>query len=56
MDQVNHTMSETHDTGIKNKTLHNLSARVQHLMNASLTTEEVDKDGTSEAPKQTEEE
>ena len=56
VNQVNIQQGGDSDIGIKDESLLNLSARVQKLMNASLTTEEVDEDGAAETPQGSEEE
>ena len=56
VNQVNSPQGVDSDIGIKDESLLNLSARVQKLMNASLTTEEVDEDGAAETPQSSEEE
>ena len=48
VNRVNIQRSGDPDNGIKDESLLNLSARVQNLMNASLTTEEVEDDGAAE--------
>ena len=56
IDKVNLESSKYSDNGIKDESLHNLSARVQKLMNSSPATEDVVENGTSEAPQNPEEE
>ena len=53
---VNIQRSGNSDIGIKDESLLNLSARVQNLMNASLTTDKGDDDGAAETTPNPEEE
>ena len=56
IDKVNLVRCNTSDNGIKDESLHNLSARVQKLMNSTRVTEDNVEEGATEVPQNPEEE